>query len=108
MDWLLSFGWEYIGELVIGVCLVRGLYLQMGNSRLIDFFRVLSYKAMVLLDEIRIRFFNIVESYILNPGYISQPALRMCFAPVFNSFIFLIPSLVWDNTLLTEDLILES
>lgn len=48
MDWLLSFGWEYIGELVIGVCLVRGLYLQMGNNRLIYFFRVLSYKAMVL------------------------------------------------------------
>lgn len=65
MDWLLSFGWEYIGELVIGVCLVRGLYLQMGNYRLIDLFRVLSSNnptcgacGMVLLDEIRIRFFN--------------------------------------------------
>lgn len=37
MVWLSSLGWEHLGELAIGVSALGGLYIQMGNYRLIDF-----------------------------------------------------------------------
>lgn len=102
MVWLSSLGWEHLGELAIGVSALGGLYIQMGNYRLIDFFRALNSNTMVNLDQIRIIFFNLVENYILNPGYISQPTLRInpVLLPLWTMhYYFLIPSLVWDSTL---------